>query len=97
MMARYIRVNAVATVLGLILLTGCAHGPAARKDSTRVAQGPISAEAAKVFELKAMSPQQAAALLTELGLGKVSIVPNRIGMRMRGPQDSKPDVMHTTE
>jgi hypothetical protein len=85
MMARYIRVNAVAAVVGLILMAGCAHGPAARSGSTSVAQSPVSAEAMKVFELKAISPQQAAALLTELGIGKVSVVPERNAVAIAGP------------
>jgi hypothetical protein len=70
----------------MLILCGCAGGPTtARRDLTPLAQGPLPAEPAKVFELKAISSQQAAALLTELGLGKVSIVPGRNAVAMAGP------------
>lgn len=68
------------TVAALLLLSaGCSVGPTAR--------GHKPDPDATVFELKAITPERATALLSELGLGEVSILPDGRSLAVGGAAD----------
>jgi type II secretory pathway component GspD/PulD (secretin) len=87
---RHLLARGAASVVSMLLvvglLAGCAHGPiATKRSSSQLTTVPRQTDQANAFELKAISPQQAAMLLTELGLGKVSPVPGHQAIAIAGP------------
>ncbi len=67
----------VCSVLMAVTLFGCSHGPAPVDDQAILGEE-------RVFDLKEITPERAKALLAELDMNEVSVVPGRNALCVAG-------------